>query len=95
MTTGDANHSGIDLKWVAAATTVVLAIVAGAVLLYYLIDIVLLLFLGIVVSAALQPWHVKLCNWGVPRGVSIVLVFMIVIVALVAVTMTVAPVVID
>jgi predicted PurR-regulated permease PerM len=95
MSDSSANHTGIDLKWVAAATTVVLAIVAASVLLYYLIDILLLLFLGIVVSAALQPGHVRLCTWGVPRGVAVVLIFLIVIVGFVAVTMAVAPVVID
>jgi predicted PurR-regulated permease PerM len=80
---------------VAAATVVVIAVAAGAGLLYYLVDILLLLFLGIIVSATLQPWHVKLCNWGVPRGLAIVLIYLLFIGVLVAVAILVAPLVIE
>jgi predicted PurR-regulated permease PerM len=95
MTEGNSNHAAIDLRWVAAATAVVLAIIAVAVLLYYLIDILLLLFLGVVVAATLQPWHVKLCTWGMPRGLAVVLIYFLFIIGLIAVTMAVSPVVIE
>ena len=51
------------------------AIVALTALIYALLDIVLLLFLGIVVAAALQPWHVRLTGWGVPKAVSVLLIY--------------------
>ncbi len=95
MANGERNDRARDLGQVAAATGVVLATVAAAVLLYYLIDILLLLFLGIVVSATLQPWHAKLCRWGVPRGVAVVLIYLLFIVGLVGVTMLIAPVIIQ
>lgn len=95
MTEGNSNHAAIDLKQIALATAVVLATAAVGALLYFLIDILLLLFLGIVVAAALQPWHVKLCTLGVPRGLSVVLIYFVLIVVLIAVTLLIAPVVIE
>ena len=80
---------------VAAATVVVIAIAAGTGLLYYLVDILLLLFLGIIVSATLQPWHVKLCSWGVPRGLAVVFIYILFLGLLVTVAILIAPVVVQ
>jgi predicted PurR-regulated permease PerM len=95
MSNGDPKRGKIDLRHVAAATTVVLGIVGLAVLAYFLIDILLLLFLGIVVAAALQPWHVKLCRWGVPKGLAVLLIYLFFLVGLISVALLVGPVVIE
>jgi predicted PurR-regulated permease PerM len=95
MRNGDPTRGNIDLRQVAAATAVVLGIVAMAVLAYLLIDILLLLFLGIVVAAALQPWHVKLCRWGVPKGLAVLLIYLLFLVGFVLVALLVGPVVIE
>jgi predicted PurR-regulated permease PerM len=47
----------------------------GALLLYYLLDLLLILFLGIVVATALQPAHVRLSRWGVPKGLAVLLIY--------------------
>ena len=84
----------IDLRWVAAATAVAIGMVALAALLYQLIGILLILFLGIVVAAALQPWHVKLCRYGVPKGLAVLLIYLLFLVGLVLIVVIVAPVLI-
>jgi predicted PurR-regulated permease PerM len=81
----------IDLRWVAAATGVVIAMVAAAALLYLLLDILLLLFLGIVIAAALQPWHLRLGRWGVPRGLSVLLIYLLLGGALLVAAVVVGP----
>src|SRR5580765_1095130 len=95
MRNGDPTRGNIDLRQVAAATAVVLGIVAMAVLAYLLIDILLLLFLGIVVAAALQPWHVKLCRWGVPKGLAVLLIYLLLLSGLVLIALVVGPVLIE
>jgi predicted PurR-regulated permease PerM len=85
----------IDLRYIAAATVVVLATTALAVLMYYLIDILLLLFLGIIVAATLQPWHVRLCRWGVPKGLAVLIIYVLFLTGLVAIALLIAPVVIE
>jgi predicted PurR-regulated permease PerM len=85
----------MSTRQIAAATVVVLAIVALAAVGYLLIDILLLVFLGIVVAAALQPWHVRLCRWGVPKGAAVLLIYLLFLVSLVALGVLVAPVVAD
>jgi predicted PurR-regulated permease PerM len=85
----------MSAKQIATATVVVLAIVALAALGYLLLDILLLVFLGIVVAAALQPWHAKLCRWGVPKGAAVLLIYSLFLGALIALGILVAPVVAD
>jgi predicted PurR-regulated permease PerM len=75
MSEDQAETRKLDLSNAAALTVLVVGIVGAAVLLYYLIDVVILLFLGIVVAAALQPWHVRLCGLGVPRGLAVILIY--------------------
>ncbi len=54
-----------------------IAMVAGAWLLYRLLDVVLLVFLGMTLAAALQPWHSKLCELGVPRAAAVLLIYLL------------------
>ena len=89
MSNEDPTRETIDLRQVAAATAVVLGIVGLAVVGYLLIDILLLLFLGIVLAAALQPWHVKLCRWGVPKGLAVLLIYLLFLVGFISVALLV------
>lgn len=82
----------IDLRWVAAASAVVIGMLGLAAVLYELIDILLVLFLGLVVAAALQPWHVRLCRFGVPKGLAVLLIYLLFFVGLVLLVLLVAPV---
>src|SRR4029453_5790322 len=54
-----------------------IAMIAGAWLLYEMLDAVLLVFLGIILAAALQPWHTQLCQVGVPRGFAVLLIYLL------------------
>jgi predicted PurR-regulated permease PerM len=85
----------IDLRWIAAATAVVLCIVAGAVLLFKLLDILLLLFLGIILAAALQPWHTRLCRWGVPKGLAVLVIYSSFLLVLVGLSVMLLPVLLE
>jgi predicted PurR-regulated permease PerM len=92
----NANSPGrIDLRSIAVATALVLGMVATAAVAYLLLDIILLLFLGIVVAAALQPWHVVLCGWGVPKGLSVLLIYLWLLVGLVLIALIIGPVLIE
>jgi predicted PurR-regulated permease PerM len=85
----------MSARQIATATVVVLAIVALAAVGYLLLDILLVVFLGIVVAAALQPWHAKLCRWGVPKGAAVLLIYLLFLGTLIALGILVAPVVAD
>ena len=85
----------MSVKEVAAATAVALGIVALAVLAYFLIDILLLFFIGVVVAAALQPWHARLCRWGVPKGTAVLLIYVWFLVCVVVLGLLVVPTVVD
>ncbi len=84
-----------DLRRVAAITAVVVATVAVAGLAYLLLDILLLLFVGIVVAAALQPWHVRLSGWGVPRGPAVLLIYLILFVGIGLIGLVVGPLLVE
>lgn len=91
-----ANRSGpIDLRQIAAAMAIVIGMVATAALAYLLLDILLLLFMGIVVAAALRPWHVVLCRWGVPRGLAVLLIYVFLLIGLVLIVLVVGPVLME
>src|SRR5262245_58943451 len=64
-----------DLSYAAAIIALALAMLGGALLLYYLLGLLLILFLGIVVATALQPAHVRLSRWGVPKGLAVLLIY--------------------
>jgi predicted PurR-regulated permease PerM len=74
---------------------VVLAVLAGAGVAYLLLDVFFLLFLGIVVAAALQPWHLVLCRWGIAKGPAVLMIYLLLLVVLMAVGVIVGPVVFD
>ena len=85
----------LDLRATAAHTAIVLAVCAAAALAYLLVDILLLAFLGIVVAAALQPWHVLLRRWGVPKGWAVLLIYLVLLLGLVLVVLLVGPSLVD
>src|SRR5262245_22966466 len=92
---GMTDERSLDLRRVTTATAVVIAVVAAAVLVFVLRDILLLLFLGIVVGAALQPWHLRLGAVGVPRGLAVLLIYVVLASALFVVAVVVGPPVAD
>jgi predicted PurR-regulated permease PerM len=67
----------LQLREWAAIFGLGLTMVAGAWLLYHLLDVVILVFLGVTLAAALQPWHTRLCHLGVPRGVAVLLIYLL------------------
>jgi len=86
---------GIDLRFIAEATAVVLAMATAAAVAYLLLDILLLFFVGIVLAAALQPWHVALGRWGVPKGLAVLLIYLVILVSLVLMALIIGPVLIE
>jgi len=84
-------NRGVDLGKAAALIALTIGLVALAALLYHLIEILIVLFLGIVVAATLQPWHVKLCRLGVPRGLAVLLIYFLFFAALVLIGLLVGP----
>lgn len=95
MSNGDDRPDALELRRVAAATAVVIGTVALAALCYLLLDIVLLLFLGIVVAVALQPWHVWLRRWGIPEGPAVLMIYLLLLVGLGLVGLVVGPVLLE
>jgi predicted PurR-regulated permease PerM len=71
-----------DLSYAAAVIAFAIGMIAVAALAYLLLDILLILFLGIVVAAALQPAHVWLSQWGVPKGLAILCIYLFFLVAI-------------
>jgi predicted PurR-regulated permease PerM len=95
MSNGENSPGSIDLRRVAAATAVAIGTVAMAALVYLLLDILLLLFLGIVVAAALRPSHVRLCRWGVPKGLAVLVIYLLLLIGLVLIALVVGPVLVE
>ncbi len=92
---GEFSSRTIDLRRIAAATAVAIGTVALAALAYRLIDVFLLLFIGIAVAAALQPSHVKLCRWGVPKGLAVLLIYLLFSIGFILIALVVGPVLIE
>jgi len=84
-----------DLRRVAAATAVVIGVAALAALVYLLLDVLLLLFLGVVVAAALQPWHVRLRRWGIPKGPAVLMSYLVLFLGLGLIALVVGPVLLE
>lgn len=82
-----------------ARAAAVIALAIGMVLLvvfaYYLVDILLLLFLGIVIAAALQPGHLWLARWGVPKGFAVLLFYCLFLLVTGAMAILIAPAVVE
>ena len=85
----------IEPRRIAVATAVVLGMLAATAVAYLLLDILLLLFIGVVVAAALQPWHVALGRWGIPKGLAVLMIYLLLFAALAAIALVVGPVVIE
>ena len=66
MTVTPSQQRPLQLREWAAIFGLGLAMVAGAWLLYQLLDVVILVFLGVTLAAALQPWHTRLCAAWMP-----------------------------
>lgn len=84
-----------DAKQVAVSTAVVLGMVAAAGFAYLLLDIILLFFIGIVVATALRPLHDRLCDYGVPRGVAVLLLYLVLLLAIGLLGLLIGPVLIE
>jgi len=57
----------------------IIAIVLGLWLAYYILDILVLIFVVILLAVALEPIVARLTGWGIPRVLSILIVFVVVI----------------
>lgn len=68
---------------------------AAAWLLYEVLDVVLMVFLGVTLAAALQPWHAKLCQLGVPRGPAVLLIYVLFAALMVGLGVLVLPAVVE
>lgn len=64
-----------DLRYAAAIIALALAMLGGALVLYHLLDLLLIFFLGVVVAAALQPAHLRLVHWGIPKGLAVLAIY--------------------
>ncbi|MGD9765462.1 MAG: AI-2E family transporter [Candidatus Binatia bacterium] len=84
-----------DLAYPAAVIALAIAMLALAALLYALVDLLVAFFLGIVVAAALQPWHAKLVHFGVPRGLAVLLIYLLILTVLLIVGILVEPVLVE
>jgi predicted PurR-regulated permease PerM len=80
---------------IALATVVVLAIAALAALLYRLVDVFFMLFVGIVIAAALQPWHAKLVSWGAPKALAVLLIYVAFFLGLMSIVLLIGPTLVD
>ena len=85
------------LDWGNAAALIALALgmVGVATLLDSLIDLLVVFFLGIVVAAALQAGHVRLCRLGVPKGLAVLLIYLLFIVGIAFVVLFIGPMLIE
>src|SRR5262245_7808101 len=85
-----------DLGPIAAAAVTILAVVAAAAVAYLLLDVLLIFFVGVIVAAALQPWHAMLVEqWGIPKGMAVLLLYLVLLLGLVLVALAIGPVLIE
>src|SRR5438445_9779214 len=91
MNEASTNTAKGDLGYAAVIIALAIGVVAAAALLYHLVDILLVLFLGIVVAAALQPAHLRLSRWGVPKGLAVLLIYLLFIASIAVVAVFVGP----
>jgi predicted PurR-regulated permease PerM len=91
MSNGGADTPKPDLGYAAAVIALAIGMLAAAALVYFLIDILLILFLGIVVAAALQPAHVWLSQWGAPKGLAILAIYLFFLVVIGVIAVFIGP----
>lgn len=80
-----------DLRHAAAVIALAIGMVIITALTYYLIDILLVLFLGIVIAAALQPGHMWLSRWGIQKGLAVLLFYLLFLVIVSGIVLLIAP----
>jgi len=85
----------VDLSHAAAIIALAIGMAAAAALLYVLLDILLVFFLGVVIAAALQPAHVRLSRWGIPKGLAVLLIYLLFIAAIVLIVVFVGPILVE
>lgn len=56
-----------------------IAIILGLWLAYYILDVIILLFVVVMLTVALEPIVTKITLWGVPKVLSIIIVFVVLI----------------
>ena len=95
MNTSPTDRARPDLGYVAAVITLAIGLVALAALLYVIIDILLVLFLGIIVAATLQPGHQWLARWGVPKALAVLLFYGVFLLATGAIIFFIGPTLYD
>jgi predicted PurR-regulated permease PerM len=95
MSDGSAEMRKLDLGNAAALMALALGMVGVAALLYSLIDLLVVFFLGIVVAAALQPGHVRLCRLGVPKGLAVLLIYLFFIIGIALIVLFLVPMLIE
>ncbi len=81
-----------DLRSIAAIIALALTMIGGALILYYLLDLLLIFFLGIVMAAALQPAHLWLARWGVPKAVAVLSIYALFLLTITLLGLFVGPV---
>ena len=95
MSDATAENPTFSFGRAAAVIALIIGMAALAFVIYQLINIFLVLFLGIVVAAALQPWHVKLAGLGIPKGVAVLLIYVLFLVAISLIGLFIGPVLVE
>ena len=95
MSAFEKDLSAYELRRTVLAAAVIIGMGTLAILLYQLIDIFLMLFVGILIAAALQPWHVKLCGWGVPKAVAVLVIYVAFLIVLISIALLIGPQLVD
>ena len=98
MTSTESSASVIPSTWttrrIILATVVVLLVVAGFLLLYRFRTIILIVFAGVVVSMAMAPAVDRLQRHRLPRSVSVIVIYLVLLVLLIGfIVMLVPPIV--
>lgn len=96
----DAGHEpqvkvALSVSSVAKATLVVVGIIVGAWMLFILRDKLILLFLGFFVAAIIDPGVAQLERWNVPRGLGILLHYIIALSLFVFLLVSLIPIIAD
>lgn len=95
MSDGPSEIRKLDLGNAAALIALALGMAGLAYVTYQLIDILLILFLGVVVAAALQPCHVKLAHLGIPKGAAVLFIYVLFLAAISLIGLLVGPVLVE
>ncbi|MFA5270699.1 MAG: AI-2E family transporter [Patescibacteria group bacterium] len=86
-------HDILDISTASVLRVVVVLLAIG--FLYFIRDIIAIVFVSIIIAAALSPTVDRLTKWRVPRTVSIILIYLIVLGALGGVVYFVLPPMVD